>query len=121
MKTRNQKLETRNFECGFTLIEVMMAVALTVIIVVAAAGLWISCTRGWKFAQETQQTVEEDELVTGRIRQLFERSMIESSSRDLYQWKCDHNFDGRLPSDKIQFTTQWPEEDADGKTILVPI
>ena len=125
MKTPSQLLATlhapRSTLHAFSLLEVMVAVTLSAIIMIAAAGLWISCTRGWSFADQREKTLEEDGLVAQRIRELFQRALIESSSRDVYEWKCENNFDGRFSSDKIRFTTQWPVELEEGKTILVPV
>ena len=106
---------------AFTLVEVLVAITLTAIIVIAATGVWISCTRGWSFAREHQRVAGRDDLVTGRVRELFERSMLEKSSRDLFEWKCENNFDGRFPADQILFTTQWPMELERGHTLLVPV
>jgi hypothetical protein len=106
---------------SFTLIEVLVSITLTAIIVVAVTGVWISCTRGWSFAQQHERASGHDDMVTRRVRELFERAMIEKSSRDLFEWRCDNNFDGRFSADKISFTTRWPMELERGRTLLVPI
>lgn len=106
---------------SFTLVEVLVSITLTAIIVIAATGIWISCTRGWSFAQDHQRLTEHDDMVTSRVRELFERAMVEKSSRDLFEWKCENNFDGQYPSDRISFTTLWPFESERGHTLLVPV
>lgn len=106
---------------AFTLVEVMVSVILTAILIVTATGIWISCTRGWQFSESQQRQVEKDDLVAQRVRELFERAIIETSSQDHYEWKGENNFDGVAPAGQIQLTTQWPMEFNDGHTLLVPI
>jgi len=106
---------------AFTLMEVLVSIMLTAIIVVAATGIWISSARGWTFAQQHQQVTGRDDLVAGRVRELFERTMLEKSSRDFFGWECQNNFGGRFPTDEIKFTTRWPMELERGRTLLVPV
>jgi prepilin-type N-terminal cleavage/methylation domain-containing protein len=106
---------------GFTLIEILVSITLTAIIIVSATGIWISCTRGWTFARQHERTTGHDDMVTSRVKELFERAMLEKSSRDLFEWKCDNQFDGSFPADRISFTTRWPVELEQGRTMLVPV
>ena len=120
-QTTIHKQRSTIHDMSFTLIEVLVAITLTAILVIAATGIWIGCTRGWSFAREHQRVTGHDDLVTGRVRELFERAMLEKSSRDLFEWKCENNFDGQFPADRISFTTQWPMELERGRTLLVPV
>lgn len=114
-------MKNQKSEMGFTLIEILVSITLTAIIIVSATGIWISCTRGWTFARQHERTTGHDDMVTSRVKELFERVMLEKSSRDLFEWKCDNHFDGPLPADRISFTTRWPVELEQGRTMLVPV
>jgi prepilin-type N-terminal cleavage/methylation domain-containing protein len=106
---------------GFTLIEVMVGVLLMSIIIVAATGIWISCTRGWSFAERHQKETSQDDVAVRRVRELFERVLVEENSRKLYEWRCENQNDGSASADRIEFTTQWPFETGGGRTILAPV
>ncbi|MBV9463200.1 MAG: hypothetical protein JO317_03130 [Verrucomicrobiae bacterium] len=113
MKTRSA--------ASFTLFEVVVGIFLSALIMISAAGLWISSVRAWR-TSETRQAQDEDEMIVERrLQEIFSRALLEPSNPDYFSWKTRHGSDGRFASDDVELCTEWPTPVAEGRLLPVPV
>src|SRR5260221_9576819 len=70
---------------GFTLVEVLAAVAILSLVLVGVYGLWSGSLRGWRRGGEATEVFQRQRVVMETLAQLAQSVVYFSASPDLYE------------------------------------
>lgn len=87
---------------GFTLLEIMLAVAILGLLVIAVSSVWSAGLSGWKRSHGLTETLQRQRITLESLGNLVQSAVYFQNSHQLYAIRSEHD---PLGSDSISFVT----------------
>lgn len=91
--------------CGFTLLEIMVAIVVFAIVMTVAFQVFSATVRGWKRGTEVADGIKHGDFAMNQLASALNSTIYFYNSRKVYAFQMEKDSNLGLPSDTISFVT----------------